>query len=194
MKNKKTKAKKKKSGIGKKIILTLLVIILVLAGVFGYQIYKNGGGLKGVLATLMGHNENTVNTLDKFYCLVIGKSQNLTDTLILASYDPKNQTAAMLSIPRDTFIGEDLSTATSWDKINAIYQTENGPEELLKKVREITNVNVKNYIMVDTEALKVLVDAIGGVEFDVPMDMYYTSKKQGLYINLKKGKQKLKEI
>ena len=70
LKNKKTKAKKKKSGIGKKIILTLLVIILVLAGVFGYQIYKNGGGLKGVLATLMGHNENTVNTLDKFYCLV----------------------------------------------------------------------------------------------------------------------------
>lgn len=191
MKDKKTKVKKDKSSIGKKIIITLLLIILILAGVFGYYVYKNGGGLKGVLATLMGHNEYTVNNLDKFYCLVIGKSQNLTDTLILASYDPKNQTAAMLSIPRDTFIGEDLSTATSWDKINAIYQTENGPEELLKKVREITNVNVKNYIMVDTEALRVLVDAIGGVEFNVPIDMKYDDYEQGLHIDLSAGLQLL---
>ena len=99
--------------------------------------YKNGGGAKGLLMTAMGHDKDTILTLDKIYCLILGKSQNLTDTLILASYDPKDQSAALLSIPRDTFIGDYKSSATSWDKINAVYQTENGPQKLMKYVKII---------------------------------------------------------
>ena len=183
--------KEKKSGIGKKILLTILLIILIFSGIFGYKVYKNGGGLRGVLATLMGHNAETVNKLPKYYCLIIGKSQNLTDTLILAVYDPKNQEASMLSIPRDTFIGDNLSTATSWDKINAIYQTDDGAEKLLEEVRELTGINVRNYVVIDTAALKALVDAIGGVEFNVPIDMSYDDSKQNLHIKLKAGLQML---
>ena len=43
----------------------------------------------------------------------------------------------------------------------------------------------------DTEALKVLVDEIGGVYFDVPIDMHYTDRRQNLYIDLKAGYQLL---
>ena len=142
-----------------------------------------------MLATTLGHNEETINKLPKLYCLILGKSQNLTDTLILASYDPKTQEAAMLSIPRDTFIGESKSNATAWDKINAVYQT--GPDKVLEDVREITGIDVKYYVMVDTEALKVLVDKIGGVTFNVPIDMNYDDNKQGLHIHLEAGEQKL---
>lgn len=185
------KNKKKKRGIGKKIILVILFIILLAGAILGYKVYKNGGGAKGLLMTAMGHDKDTILTLDKIYCLILGKSQNLTDTLILASYDPKDQSAALLSIPRDTFIGDYKSSATSWDKINAVYQTENGPQKLMKYVTDITGINVKYYLMVDTEALKVLVDEIGGVTFNVPIDMDYDDSSQDLYIHLKAGEQLL---
>lgn len=185
--NKKEKSKKKH--IFLKTVLILLAIILILAGIFVYKWQKNGGGIQGALKTTLGHDENTVNQLDKMYCLILGQSQNLTDTIILASYDPKTQEASMLSIPRDTFIGEDKYNASAWDKINAVYQT--GPENTLKEVSELTGIDVKYYLKVDTEALKVLVDEIGGVYFEVPMDMHYTDRNQGLYIDLEKGYQKL---
>lgn len=187
--NKKSKEKKKKRGIGKKVFLIILLILIILVGIFVYKVQKNGGGLSGMLATTLGHDEETVNKLPKMYCLILGKSQNLTDTLILASYDPKTQEAAMLSIPRDTFIGESKSRATAWDKINAVYQT--GAENVLEDVRNLTGIDVRYYIMVDTEALKVLVDKIGGVTFNVPIDMKYDDRKQNLHINLKAGEQVL---
>lgn len=188
-KNIKTKDKRKKSGKAKFIILVILLILLVPIGIFGYRVYKNGGGLQGLIAASLGHDENTLERLPKMYCLILGKSQNLTDTIMLASYDPKTQEAALLSIPRDTFIGTSKSRATAWDKINAVYQT--GVENVLEDVRDLTGIDVKYYVMVDTEALKVLVDEIGGVRFNVPIDMKYDDRRQGLHINLKAGEQLL---
>lgn len=194
-KNIKTKEKKRKGGKGKKIFLIILLILLVLGGIFAYKVHKNGGGIQGMLATTLGHDENTVNKLPKMYCLVLGKSQGLTDTIMLASYDPKTQEAGLLSIPRDTFVGTNENTARPSDKINAIYNMYNdkqkGLEKLLEKVRSLTEIDVRYYVMVDTEALKVLVDKIGGVTFDVPIDMKYDDNKQNLHINLKAGVQKL---
>lgn len=180
---------KKKKGIGKKILLILLLLLVIVSVIFTYKVHKNGGGLKGILATAVGHDQETVKTLDKIYCLLLGQSQNLTDTIMIAEYDPQKQQASILSIPRDTFIGDNKETATPSEKINAVYQF--GAEQLLQEVNELTGLNVQYYIKVDTDAFKVLVDAIGGVTFNVPIDMNYTDKKQNLYINLKAGEQVL---
>ena len=125
--NKKENKKKKKTH---KILLTILVLILIIAiavgSWFGYKVFTNGGGefnLKGVLATIAGHDETTLENLPKIYCLVTGQSQNLTDTIMICSYDPKTQEAAILSIPRDTFVGSNKASANSYNKINALYQT-----------------------------------------------------------------------
>ena len=187
-KNTKKKENKKKKHIFLKVVLILLLIISVLAGIFIYKWQKNGGGWKGAIKATLGYDEN--KKLDKIYCLLLGQSQNLTDTIMIASYDPNTQEAALLSIPRDTFVGESKAYASSYDKINAIYSWK-GVEELLEDVNEITGLNVEYYLKVDTEALKVLVDEIGGVYFDVPIDMHYTDKKQNLYIDLKAGYQLL---
>ena len=72
-----------------------------------------------------------------------------------------------------------------------IFDSGLGGINVLKEINELTGLDIKYYIKVDTEAFKALVDAIGGVTFDVPIDMKYTDKKQGLYINLKAGVQKL---
>lgn len=187
-KNTKKKGNKKNKHIFLKVVLILLLIMSVLAGIFIYKWQKNGGGWKGAIKTTLGYDEN--KKLDKIYCLLLGQSQNLTDTIMVASYDPNTQEAALLSIPRDTFVGESKAYASSYDKINAIYSWK-GVEELLEDVNEITGLNVEYYLKVDTEALKVLVDEIGGVYFDVPIDMHYTDKKQNLYIDLKAGYQLL---
>ena len=180
---------KKKKHIFLKVTLILFLILIMAVAIFMIRVQQNGGGLQGVLKTSLGHNNETVQQLDKIYCLLLGQSENLTDTIMLASYDPKTQEAAILSIPRDTFIGDNKAYATSWDKINAVYQT--GVENTLEDVRNLTGVNVQYYLKVDTEALKILVDEIGGVYFDVPIDMHYTDRRQNLYIDLKAGYQLL---
>lgn len=183
------KTKKNKNGIGKKIAVIILLIILVVGIILGVRIAQNGGGLKGFLATAVGHDSDTVKNLPKIYCLLLGQSENLTDTIMIAEYDPQEQQASILSIPRDTFIGNSRANATTWDKINSVYQT--GANKVLKEVNELTGLDIKYYVKVDTKAFKALVDELGGVEFNVPIDMKYDDKRQNLHINLKAGVQLL---
>ena len=115
----------------------------------------------------------------------------MSDTIIVCSYDPKTQEASMLSIPRDTFIGDSKSNAKTTDKINSLYNNGRNPERTMEAVNRLTGLNIQNYILIDTEALVELVDVIGGVEFNVPIDMKYDDNGQDLHVNLKAGYQKL---
>lgn len=190
-KRKKTKkVKKKKNNRFKKFLLFLLAIIIIIAGYFTYGTLRNGGGLSGFLSTLLGQTAEETKNLDSISVLILGSSQNLTDTIMVAKYNPQTQQAYLVSIPRDTFVGTSKFYATASDKINSIYQGKY-PEKTLSAVNKLTGLDLKYYVVVDTDALKALVDSIGGVYFDVPIDMKYTDKKQGLYINLKKGYQLL---
>lgn len=189
------KNKRKKGKVWKKVLLVILLILILLIGWFAYRTYKNGGGLSGMLATVVGHDESTKKDLKEIKVLILGVSTSieadLTDTIMVASYNPNTQTANLLSIPRDTFTGKNKSRATASQKINSLYNAYGGPEETLEAVNEITGLDIKYYVVVKTEALIELVDAIGGVEFDVPIDMKYDDTSQDLHIDLKAGVQKL---
>lgn len=194
-KNIKTKQKKKMS-TRKKIVLVLLLIILIAGGVFAYKTYKNGGGLSGMLATAVGHDEYTKKNLGEFRCLVLGISTDeegalLTDTIMVASYNPNTQKATLLSIPRDTYTGKNPSRATAYEKINSVYSRKEDPQDVLDEVNEITGLNLEYYVIVKTEGFIKLVDAIGGITFDVPIDMDYDDTSQDLHIHLKAGVQEL---
>ena len=187
------KEKKKKSKVRKviKIILLLLLIVLIVVGVnFAIKVNKNGGGTAGVVGALVGTDEETLANLPEIYCVLLGQSQNLTDTIMLASYDPKTQEASLLTIPRDTFVGKSQATATAYDKINALCQYTH-PEKTVAAVSKITGIDVKNYCLIDTKALVEMVDLIGGVYFDVPIDMDYEDFTQDLYVHVKAGYQLL---
>lgn len=191
VKTKKNKNKKKKKHkIFKKSLLILLLVILAIVAYFIYGTIKNGGGTSGFLATAMGQTQEEIDKLEPFSALVLGSSQNMTDTIMVFKYNPKTQKAYLISIPRDTFVGDYKAYATSSDKINCLYQGQY-PEKTLAAVNKVTGLNLDYYVVVDTEALKALVDTIGGVYFDVPIDMKYTDKKQSLYIDLKAGYQLL---
>ena len=187
---------KKKKKKGKKVLLIILLLLLVAGGVFAYKVHKNGGGLTGILATTMGHNEDTRKNLDEFKCLVLGISTDeegalLTDTIMVASYNPNTQKATLLSIPRDTYTGNNPAKATAYEKINSIYSRKKEPQDVLDEVNEITGLNLQYYVIVKTEGFIKLVDAIGGVTFDVPIDMDYDDTSQDLHIHLKAGEQLL---
>lgn len=187
------KEKKKKSKVRKvvKILLLILLIAAIIGGIiFAIKVKENGGGTAGVIGAVVGNDSETLAKLPKIYCVLLGQSQNLTDTIMLASYDPKTQEASLLTIPRDTFIGKSKSTATANDKINALCQYKY-PERTVAAVSKITGIDVVNYCLIDTKALVEMVDLIGGVYFDVPMDMDYEDETQNLYIHAKAGYQLL---
>lgn len=187
IKNQKKNVEKKQKK--KHIVLKIFVILIILLGIFiAKRIYDADGN---ILAALLGHDKNTLKNLDKLEVLILGESTGMSDTIIVASYDPKTQEAALMSIPRDTFTGENKRNAKYYHKINALYNYGETPEKTLAAVNEITGLDIEYYIIVDTEALIKLVDTIGGLEFDVPIDMDYDDGSQGLHIHLKAGYQKL---
>ena len=191
--NNKKNNKKRKHKTLKRVVIIILIIILIiiiaLATYLGTRIAQNGGGMRGIVSTLVGTNSEQVKNLEDIYMLILGKSQNMTDTIMVVKYSPKNQQASLLSIPRDSFVGKSTSSATAFDKINSKYQI--SPQSTIDAVNRLTGLNLKYYVTVDTKALRDLVDAIGGVYFDVPIDMNYDDSSQALAIHLKKGYQLL---
>ena len=193
---KQTMNRRKKKRVWPKVFLIILLILLIAGGVFAYKVYKNGGGLTGILATAVGHDENTKKSLEEFKCLVLGISTDeegalLTDTIMVASYNPNTQKATLLSIPRDTFTGTNPAKATPYQKINSVYSRKQDPQDVLDAVNKVTGLNLEYYVIVKTEGFIKLVDAIGGVTFNVPIDMDYDDEHQNLHIDLKKGEQLL---
>ena len=126
-----------------------------------------------------------------FTFLLLGLSGGNTDTIILVSYDVPNRQVNMMSIPRD------MAVNLSWNpkKINSVYGVSEskggGLENLKKQVSYLTGVMPDFYVMIEWEAIGEVVEALGGVEFDVPRNMDYDDPTQDLHIHLKKGLQVL---
>ena len=189
-KNGKKKISKKKIGI---IIGIILAVIIVLVGIsFGKYVYQAEGNVKEAVKNLASDVAiNIVGNDEPIFVLVLGISEDitskLTDTIMVGGYNPETQKAFLVSIPRDTFVGTNEATASGWDKINALYQKD--VTKTIKAVEERTGLNIDNYVVVRNTMLPALVNAIGEVEFDVPIDMDYDDPTQDLHIHLKAGVQ-----
>ena len=123
----------------KKILLFILLIILIIGIYFIYGTIKNGGGTSGFIATAMGQSKEDIENLEPISALVMGSSQNLTDTIMVFKYVPQTQKSYLISVPRDTFVGNYKSNAKASDKINSLYQGKY-PEKTLAAVNKITNL------------------------------------------------------
>lgn len=119
----------------------------------------------------------------------LDKHSNIrTDTMILTKVNFKAGTIDLLSIPRDTR----TIVRGRLDKINHAHSY-GGVDLTLDTVSEFLNINLDYYVKVNYEAVKEIVDSIGGVEIDVPTRMRYNDPTRGkeLYINIDKGTQTL---
>lgn len=182
------KKRRKRRHLGRKIFFLFLVICIFAGILFAKRVNDLGGNW---LAALMGHNKETLKNLDTIQVLLMGESTGMSDTIIVASYNPKTQAVSMLSIPRDTYVTNGNYKYSVYNKINSVYENGEHPEKTVKAVNELTGLDIKYYMLIDTKGLRKLVDTIGGVEFDVPVNMKYDDYTQDLHIDLKKGLQKL---
>ena len=198
--HKKSGKRKTKNRLAMKIVLTILCL-LIIWGIVSVvnKIKDNGGGLSGTLATILGEDKESMENLKPIQVLIMGISgvddYKLADTIMVASYNPKTQEASLMSIPRDTYVGKkDRKTATqnyiASYKINTVFRSGTKTQDAIDRINDLTGLKLENYVIIDTKALIKLVDAIGGVTFNVPIDMYYTEDtEQNLYIDLKAGEQ-----
>ena len=200
--------KKKKSVVGKIfkfILLLLLIAIIVYVINFAIQYFKHTKNMEGkeydpLSAVALGIDPQKLKEVERLNVLILGESgipgedYKLTDSIMVASYNPQTQQASLLSIPRDTYVGKkDKNTATSnylaSYKINTVYRNGTNIPETIECVNNITGLNLDKYLLIDTDAIIEVVDAIGGVTFDVPIDMDYDDPAQDLHIHLKAGEQ-----
>jgi len=122
-----------------------------------------------------------------------------TDTIMVASFDTSESTFEVASIPRDTLVN------VSWSlrKANSIqpvmrnrYRSDEDSENkaMQATIEEFGNMlgfNVDFWITVNTRAFIRLIDAIGGVRFNVPVSMNWSDPDMGLSFNLGRGEQHL---
>ena len=112
-----------------------------------------------------------------------------TDTIMLFKVNFDTGRINLLSIPRDTRV----SINGKLDKINHAHSN-GGVKLTMKTIKELLNLDIDYYVKVDYQVVKDLVDAIGGVEIDVPQKMEYIEYDPSvppLNINIKKGLQVL---
>ena len=127
---------------------------------------------------------------DFYTVLILGRDTGgggNTDTMLLASYDVTNQKATVMSIPRDTMVN------VSWDikRINSVYNYygagEKGIQHLYKEVAQLVGFEPDYQVVVEWDAVGEIVNAMGGVYFDVPRNMNYDDPTQNLHIHQEKG-------
>ena len=116
--------------------------------------------------------------------LAIGTDQvsGSTDTIMVATFDIVNHTIDVVSIPRDTLVSVSWGTK----KVNTIYAS-TGLDGLLDGISDLLGYKINCYAIVDLEAFVQLIDCIGGVDYNVPVDMYYDAPDQNLHIAIPAG-------
>lgn len=170
------------------IVIILVIAVIALAGTYFFinwqkDVQDKESGDKNIIERLVvpEKKEEPVVT-----CLFLGVNGNLTDFIMLGQYNPNTREIGLLSIPRDTNVGNNSVDG----KINSAYSSR-GMDKLKKQVTEITGIEIDYHVLFKTKILRQVVDKIGGVTVDVPINMNYDDPYQNLYIHLKKGTQKL---
>ena len=190
------KAKKQRRKLRR--VLLLLALLLVCEGIFLFSRWARPPEVNREITEQTAEEttfRHVAGRKDGCYTFLIAgkdKAAGLTDTVLVGMMDAENHTLRFVSIPRDTAVN------ISWSpkKINQYYPAaenrgEDGVAALLGGVEKIIGYRVDSYAIFDVDVFVELVDTMGGVYFDVPIDMNYEDPGQDLYIHVNQGYQLL---
>lgn len=163
------------------------VVLLTLCAILGSPSIK---GAYGKESETVGETAETVAAGDRVTrFLVLGRDRaaGLTDSIFVVALNETEKRASILQIPRDTYANY---TENNYKKLNGALSAlgERGVKELLS---EALGVRLDYFLILDLSCLRQTVNAVGGVEVDVPQDMEYSDPAQGLNIHLTAGKHRL---
>ena len=161
--------------IYRKILNTMLLVFLVF-GIYNVATFF----LTGSVGSMFKNPEKTV--------LIMGTDNAglRTDVLMLGFVNGKDGRIDVVSIPRDT----QVRIGSRIYKINSAYAI-GKEEQTIETVESLLDVKIDGYVKFSFDTFRDAIDAVGGVTFDVPQDMFYEDPYQDLYIDLKAGKQHL---
>ncbi|MDO4845039.1 MAG: LCP family protein [Oscillospiraceae bacterium] len=179
------KRKKRKKG---KIVLVVLLLLLAAFAVWFFTAGQPTGG-----EMLLADGSRAERKLGCCTVLLAGtdKGGMRTDTMLLLFVDSTARKATLISLPRDTYV----SGGYSVPKLNSAFGAggggKEGMEELMRQVTDLIGYRPDGYALIDLDGFVDMIDLLGGVDFDVPQDMYYNDPVQDLHIDLKAGEQHL---
>lgn len=175
-------AKRKSARRKAALVAVIAALVVVLGGggaALAYYATINGNLHEGLSSGLLSSLVDTYADTDPFYVLLMGTDgsaerteaaefegdQFRTDSIMLVRVDPSGKKATMVSILRDTYV--DMGEYGQ-NKINAAHAL-GGAELSVKTVSELAGVDINHYAEINFDGFKSIVDALGGIEVDVPM-------------------------
>lgn len=197
------------------VTLGVLCALILFVALF-LSLYKPGVNDGPAFNTETTTSDNTQVNVDPYarkkgyYTFLIAGTDNIsnsTDVLMMASFDTVNNNVSIVQIPRDTFVNKSVGGYTSVTRVNSVFAAAFNREvnggtraasarhiamkDLKSRLESSLCVNLDYYVLVNTDSFCKIVDAVGGIWFDVPEDMDYEDPEQELFIHLKAGYQKL---
>lgn len=162
------------------IIAVIAVVLLGVGSAFAYMGVINGNLSAGLDSKLKNTLVKTNLTKEPFYMLLLGTDASLerendetygeafrTDTILFTRVDPVEKKITMISMPRDTMV---QIPGHGTQKLNAAYAF-GGASGAVETVSDIAGVGISHFCLVDMDGLVSVVDALGGVEVDVPIEI-----------------------
>lgn len=191
------KAKTRKKSKAPRIALTVVVVLLVLVtgGYIAVQAYGRSiinTGDMGTLDDVSGIIETPPEYKGKqLNLLVLGIDYSTedavvrdpignTDMILYCQFDFEKNTLKMLQIPRDMYVG---TVGGASGKLNGVFAAATDTDKRVAAVAKTISANLKlpisNYVTIDMDSLREIVDLFGGVEVEIPYDIIDRDEKTG---------------
>ncbi len=172
-------------GLGKKIaiaVLAVLFVALIGGGIWFWQYVQNVTNKihEGVDESLSAALSEETKPGEPFYMLLMGVDRSeeragtaeygddfRSDSMILARIDPQQKTVTLISIQRDTYV--DIE-GYGYNKINAAHAY-GGAALTVETVSKFAGVPISHYAEIDFDGFEAVVDALGGIEVNVPVEI-----------------------
>ncbi|MBN2851942.1 MAG: LCP family protein, partial [Clostridia bacterium] len=156
-----------------------------------------------------GFESSWINYPDAFNFIVFVKDVSSwnTDAMMVVNYAPSKKSISVMSLPRDivyrTLTTKDKNGNFEKIKINSLYKSEvdkainagldirTGAENAVRLFESHFKINTKYYVVLDLSIFREVIDQLGGVDFNIPVDLNYDDPTQDLHIHFNKGMQHL---
>jgi polyisoprenyl-teichoic acid--peptidoglycan teichoic acid transferase len=171
------KKKRKRRRIIKWMFFSFLFFILAGASYAYYLLHKAESTVNKSYEEFRPDAEKRNLKEESFSILFIGVDDSQsrkfheatrTDALILATFNPKDESVKMVSIPRDSYVY--IPSQDSYNKINHAH-VYGGVKGTVETVEELFDIKIDYYVKMNFYAFIDVVDALGGIEVEVPYDI-----------------------
>ena len=189
------RTKRKAKGAVRAVVITIIAV-LALGCTVAFAYFSNISSKlnEGIDSALRGQLTETASG-DPFYMLLIGIDKSWdraesaeygaddaayrTDSILLARVDPSNKQVTLVSIHRDTLV--DFGSDGGKQKINAAYsigaakkdkgEDTSGAAYTVETISKFAGVPITHYAEIDFDQFVSVVDTIGGIDVNVPVDV-----------------------